>query len=1393
MTGSATQEWQRSLAAIQTSDGATVGAGFLVTGRHVLTCAHVVNAAVGTPDDEAARPTEPVLVQFPLSAPGRPVPASVTGWVPVDKDGGGDIALLELAEDPASYAHPAPLVDAGDAWGHAFRALGFPVGHPAGLWASGVIRSPLGNGWVQLEDVKVPGERVEGGFSGGAIFDEQVQAVVGMAVAQDRQENRKIGFMIPLAVLARAVPTLTSLAARPGPLSNVLSLPPHFVARPDEVAPVKTALLAGLAAVRPRQFATGGDTADGNGDDGARLAGDGSVARGPWLAIVGMGGAGKSVLAATVSRDDEVRAAFPDGIAWIELGQAPAVAQRQAQLAEAFHVADAAFADAQQGKAYLTQRLAGLRCLVVLDNVWSAEHLGAFDVLGPGGRLLVTTRDAGLARAVGATRHDVGLLNDEQALKLLAQWAGQLVQELPAEAATVARECGNLALALAMVGAMIEGRPERWALVLRRLQRADLDKISQSFAGYPHPDLLRAISISVDALAPDERKRYLELAVFDGHRPTRAAIEVLWEPVGLDDLDTQQLLDRFADRSLARFDAEGRLLLHDLQMDYVRHQSTHLRKFHVRLVTGYARRAPGGWPSGPNDGYYFESLGYHLVEAKRREELLVLLLDLPWLSAKLAATGVSALLADYDLVDDSDAAIVRDALRLSSHVLVGRPGGLAAQLIGRLADRPSPRIERLVGQARNRHEGPWLCPASASLTRPGGPMLRSLVGHTGWVRTVALSGDGRLAVSGSDDGTVRVWDLRDGTERYTLRGHDSGVWSVAVTPDGRLAVSGSLDGTVRVWDLETGGLVHILRGHDNSVWTVALTPDGALAVSGGADGTAHVWDLRDGAPRAVLRGHGGAVMHAVIGQDGRLLVTKSEDGTLRTWRLPTGTAGLCLDSGERHVRTSGVAVTDRHALFAGDGGAVYVWDLRDGGPTWTLAAANGVTWAVAVTGDGRYAVSSSAAGSLLVWDLETGGLVRTLRGHAGWVGVLVMTPDGRRVLSGGDDAILRLWDISDGREVAALCGHGGWILAAAITRDGQRIVSASSDATLRVWDLANIAALATADEHSGWVGGVAIVAGDPAAAMPATVISASDDATVRVWDVGSGAQRAVFRGHGAAVTGFAVSHDGALVVSGSADGTVRCWRHGQADSEQVMTAGAPVTAVALADGDRYAVAGTVQGTLCVWDLRSGAGPRVLDTGEPVQVLCTTSDGRMIFTGGVAGTAGVWAADTGANQQVFRGRGGPILTLAVPNGQQVLTGCIDGYLTSWDLVSGRLLWERQAHESLLSQMAVLGSDDKRIATGGGDGAVRVWRVADGALVADMKGTGDAVRAVATAPNGRWVIAAAANVAVLWDVSTGREVARFDGDAGISATAISDDGLVVCGEATGAVHLLTLIDR
>ena len=112
---------------------------------------------------------------------------------------------------------------------------------------------------------------------------------------------------------------------------------------------------------------------------------------------------------------------------------------------------------------------------------------------------------------------------------------------------------------------------------------------------------------------------------------------------------------------------------------------------------------------------------------------------------------------------------------------------------------------------------------------------------------MAVSADGRRAVSGGDDGTVRVWDLDTGEPLHTLAGHDGQVGAVAVSADGRRAVSGGDDGTVRVWDLDTGQPLHALAGHDGPVRAVAVSADGRRAVSGGDDGTVRVWDLDTGA------------------------------------------------------------------------------------------------------------------------------------------------------------------------------------------------------------------------------------------------------------------------------------------------------------------------------------------------------------------------------------------------------------------------------------------------------------------------------------------------------------------------------------------------------------------
>ncbi|MFF5213160.1 NB-ARC domain-containing protein [Streptosporangium sp. NPDC000396] len=1354
-----------SLAAVQSAAGEVVGSGFLVTERHILTCAHVVNAALGAREDEARRPEERITVEFPLSAAGRRLGALVERWIPIDAEGSGDVALLALVDEAPESARPAPLAAPADTWNHAFRSFGFPRGYPSGLWSTGRIRGPQRNGWIQLEDVKIPGAAVERGFSGGAVYDEELQAVVGMVVAQDLHADRKIAFMLPAVLLARLLPELAGVAELPtgpvGALSNVPVPPPHYLARAKEVAEVRQAVLDGA-----------GEAADG----------------GRKIAIVGMGGAGKSVLAAAVGRDPQVRRSFPDGVIWVELGPEASLPERQAQLASALGMPEAAFVDVQYGRAELSRLLTGRRCLVILDNVWKAEHITAFDVLGSHSRLLFTTRDAGLSRASGARGTGIGLLDDEQAAALLADWAGHSAADLPAEAVQIARECGNLPLALAMAGAMVGGRPERWAGVLRRLRQADLEKIRQAFPHYPHHNLLLAIEVSVEALEPGERERYLDLAVFQGRAVPAHVVELLWEPLGVDDLETEELLDLFAERSLARMDGDRDLTLHDLQMDYVCRRAGDVARLHTRLLDAYARRAPHGWASGPADGYYFENLAHHLVRAGRKDQLRMLLLNMEWLSAKLSATDMTSLLADFAGIEDADVVLLRDALRLSSHVLARNPDQLAAQLVGRLAGSGEPAIRRLVAQARAWSGRPWLCPQGPSLITPDTPMLRSLVGHTGWVRTIAPSGDGLMAVSGADDRTIRVWRLDDGVERHTLRGHDGSVWSVALTPDGRWAVSGSVDGTVRVWDLREGVQRHVLRGHQGSVWSVAVTPDGRRAVSGSADGTVRVWDLREGVQRHVLRGHQGAVMSLRLSRDGRMAASGSEDGTVRTWLIEDGTPLLGLDSGERWVQSATVALTGRHVLFGSDSGTLHVWHLHDGSPAFSLASGHGAIWALATTPDGKRAAVSSMEGPLTVWDLDTGARQATLHGHSGWVGALAATADSRHVVSGGDDAIVRVWDIASGREVAALRGHAGWINAVATAADGRHIISGSADGALRVWDLENLATRSGQPSHTGWVTAMAAVPrGDDG-----LVVSGSDDTTLRVWRTGTGGEHLVLRDHAGAVVGLAVL-DGGRVVSASGDGTLRVWELDGGRNERTWsTGGRAVTAMTVVPG-RYAVAGTGDGSAHIWDLRTGDLHRVLETGEAVQVVRVTPDGKRLVTGGAEGTVAVWDLETGQALHLCRGPGGPVLSLTVsPDGSAALAGCIDGVLIAWDLHSGEARWEVRAHETLLNALVLLGPDGRRAVSGGGDGAIRIWDVVTGQRAGALPSAEGAVRALASTADGRLVVSGAGNTVALWDLAAGTEVARFLGDSGITACLVEEsvDPLIICGEASGGVHVLRL---
>ncbi|HEV8483248.1 MAG TPA: trypsin-like peptidase domain-containing protein, partial [Blastocatellia bacterium] len=209
-----------SIVRIFGENNSIAGCGFLVSKRHILTCAHVVAQALGISQDTQDSPDATIRLDFPIIAPNIINTARVVFWKPVRSAGSSgsdrseDIAALELESDSPAGSQPGPVITVDDVWEHSFRTFGFPVAHDDGVWASGVLRAAQANGWVQIEGVKETGYSVAPGFSGAPVWDNETKGIVGMVVVAEKRSEVRAAFMIPTDTLIEAWPQLQSELAQ---------------------------------------------------------------------------------------------------------------------------------------------------------------------------------------------------------------------------------------------------------------------------------------------------------------------------------------------------------------------------------------------------------------------------------------------------------------------------------------------------------------------------------------------------------------------------------------------------------------------------------------------------------------------------------------------------------------------------------------------------------------------------------------------------------------------------------------------------------------------------------------------------------------------------------------------------------------------------------------------------------------------------------------------------------------------------------------------------------------------------------------------------------------------------------------------------------------------------
>ncbi len=223
-----TAQLRAAIARIRQANGRVVGAGFLVSDKYILTCAHVVNAALGKQLDAPDEPNQEVCLDFPLVASGKILRGRVACWIPVQPSSsispetGADIALLELESPLQQGTKPIRLVKAENLWKHPFRVFGFPEGQAVGVYTDGIIRGEQANGRVHIE--VVGGYHIQPGFSGSPVWDEQLDGVAGMTVAIDPLDpDVRAAFITPTTQIINACPELEEQAIPPCPYRGLFA------------------------------------------------------------------------------------------------------------------------------------------------------------------------------------------------------------------------------------------------------------------------------------------------------------------------------------------------------------------------------------------------------------------------------------------------------------------------------------------------------------------------------------------------------------------------------------------------------------------------------------------------------------------------------------------------------------------------------------------------------------------------------------------------------------------------------------------------------------------------------------------------------------------------------------------------------------------------------------------------------------------------------------------------------------------------------------------------------------------------------------------------------------------------------------------------------------------
>ncbi|XP_064481443.1 apoptotic protease-activating factor 1-like isoform X2 [Ornithodoros turicata] len=792
-----------------------------------------------------------------------------------------------------------------------------------------------------------------------------------------------------------------------------------------------------------------------------------------WVALHGMTGCGKSIMAAEALRDYSLlKDCFPDGVFWNPIGNLRHESDILIKLNVQLDRVGLNMADIPEvAKNRLREWFSGKKAVLILDDVWERSVLSAFDVGCP---MMVTTRKLSI---IDEDRDSVRLIKVEDSLTLeetksvFSMIMGIPVDELPAQVENIHETHKGLPILMATIGSALKRHakePESWVYYIEKSKQGIRNRKRRASGS----DLYEVLQLIYEDLEDDLKNAFRDFALFleDVDIPSQV-FEILWDT---DKFEVEETLERLRQKSLVRIEEDptrpnsGIYAIHDIYHKFLRESVFRakeelsakseeclesLEDLHKRFVDRILSWSKTS--ATPLDAYVYYYLGYHLDQASMGDKLCEIFLDLRFMEKKIRCTGTSDLISDYQRYKhhfqkskqwDDERLDALHFLQPNVHLLSDSTADVV-QLA--LCQPQSSSIYRKAFEvAKSNKEKPYYEWINMSNTWSLAKLRIRL--HDGAVWHAEFSPNDTVVVSVGEDRAIKLWDSHSGVLLNALHSHSEPLKCCTFSSDGMLLASASCDKTVRLWSLDErihtptkintrprSASVSSLRrdslsslcgsiAHSAAVRCCSFSPCSSILVSADDEGEVKIHSVGGGhlaTFEAATTFQNAAVISCCFTKDGKYLLLARSDNRIavydvREQRDAPIQLRCTLNHDDEALCDICTSPRDSRHVFSAAGSYIWRWNLeRTGEPALRY---NGFRTqynlsCCAVSPDGALIAGGTTQHSILLWNALTSAIVGSFKGDTSFICSVRFSHDGLSLVSSSSDGTVVLWDVANHR------------------------------------------------------------------------------------------------------------------------------------------------------------------------------------------------------------------------------------------------------------------------------------------------------------------------------------------------------------------------------------------